>query len=302
MKRILKLVVVMAVFFSLSNVEIFATVNSPESMYEEGMSFFVKEDYVRAFARFQISGEAKEYAPAQNMLGVCYRDGLGAEQDLSEAEKYFRLSSDQGYAPAQENLIELESRNIAELKKIEVGSSIRFGAYEQDNDLTNGKEPIEWQVLEVRENKALLISKYGLDYQQYNTEYTNITWEDSTLRKWLNRDFLKDAFSITEQDCILITTVTADKNPEYDTDPGNATEDKIFILSVEEAYNYFPSDEDRCCEATTYAEMARTRRNGAGTRNPITTNFSWWLRSPEVLIIVQQGSIPPVKWSVAVGV
>ena len=61
---------------------------------------------------------------------------------------------------------------------------------------------------------------------------------------------------------------------------GNATEDKIFILSVEEAYNYFPSDEDRCCDATIYAEMARTRRNGAGTRNPITTNFSWWLRTP----------------------
>jgi hypothetical protein len=267
---------ILSVLFSVWSISSLAAENNAGSFYLEGMNFFEKEDFDKAFPYFQIAGAEKNYAPAQNMLGVCYRDGLGAEQDLSEAEKYFRLSSDQGYAPAQENLIELESRNIAELKKIEVGSSIQFGAYEQDNDLTNGKEPIEWQVLEVRENKALLISKYGLDYQQYNTEYTNITWEDSTLRKWLNRDFLKDAFSITEQDCILITTVTADKNPEYDTDPGNATEDKIFILSVEEAYNYFPSDEDRCCEATTYAEMARTRRNGAGTRNPITTNFSWF--------------------------
>lgn len=37
---------------------------------------------------------------------------------------------------------------------------ITFGAYEQDNDLTNGKEPIEWIVLDVdkKTNRALVIS------------------------------------------------------------------------------------------------------------------------------------------------
>ena len=50
-----------------------------------------------------------------------------------------------------------------------VGSIITFGAYEQDNNTRNGKEPIEWQVLEIKGGRALLISKYGLDAKRYNT-------------------------------------------------------------------------------------------------------------------------------------
>ena len=47
-----------------------------------------------------------------------------------------------------------------------VGNIVAFGRYEQDNDLTNGPEPIEWIVLDVvdgEKTKALLLSKYGLD-------------------------------------------------------------------------------------------------------------------------------------------
>ena len=76
------------------NIEILAAGNSSEKMFEEGLEFFEKGDYDRAFARFQVSGDAKGYAPAQNMLGVCYRDGLGTEQDITEAERYFRLSAE----------------------------------------------------------------------------------------------------------------------------------------------------------------------------------------------------------------
>ena len=63
-----------------------------------------KQDYDSAFSYFQISGEVKGYAPAQNMLGLCYRDGLGTEQDLAKAEKYFKLAADQGNVEATANL------------------------------------------------------------------------------------------------------------------------------------------------------------------------------------------------------
>lgn len=107
MKKILSLIIVISILLSAVNNNVLAAGNSAEIMYEEGMEFFEKEDYDRAFARFQIAGDVRGYAPAQNMLGVCYRDGLGAEQNSEEAEKYFQLASDQGYTPAQDNLAAL---------------------------------------------------------------------------------------------------------------------------------------------------------------------------------------------------
>ena len=88
---------------------------------------------------------------------------------------------------------------------ISAGDVVTFGHYEQDNNLDNGPEAIEWIVLDMQEGKALLLSKYGLDAIPYNTEYVNITWEQCTLRTWLNQDFLKTAFDEKEQSAILTT-------------------------------------------------------------------------------------------------
>ena len=82
---------------------------------------------------------------------------------------------------------------IKNLPNVEVGDTIEFGEYEQDNK--SDKEPIEWNVLDIQDNKALIISKYGLDAKKYNEEYQSVTWENCTLRKWLNEDFYNEAFS-----------------------------------------------------------------------------------------------------------
>ena len=65
---------------------------------------------------------------------------------------------------------------------IKVGDTIKLGTYEQDNNKSNGKEEIEWRVLDIDGNEALLISEYALDCKPYNEEYAEITWEDFTLR------------------------------------------------------------------------------------------------------------------------
>ena len=159
------------------------------------------------------------------------------------------------------------------LQSVSVGDTVCFGTYEQDNDTSNGAEGIEWQVLAKENNKVLVISKYALDCQHYNTSDTDVTWETCTLRTWLNGTFLDSAFTATEQAAIAKTTVTADKNPEYDTDPGNATTDKVFLLSIDEANKYFSSDSARKCEPTAYAVA-----NGAWESDG--SNCWWWLRSP----------------------
>ena len=155
-----------------------------------------------------------------------------------------------------------------------IGDTVVLGAWEQDNNTSNGSEAVEWQVLDRQENRLLLISRYALDCQSYNTEYTDVTWERSSLRTWLNGAFLNEAFSAEEQTLIPQVTVSADKNPKYSMDPGNSTSDRIFLLSISEADRYFASDEARKVFPTAYAKA-----QGAYTYENTGTTW-WWLRSP----------------------
>ena len=162
----------------------------------------------------------------------------------------------------------------AEDNQTQIGDYIEFGSYEQDGDRSNGSEPIEWLVLDKEDDRIFVISKYGLDCKPYNEEYEDITWEDCTLREWLNDDFLNKAFIEKEIEHIPTVTVPADRNPEYNTAPGNSTEDKVFLLSIDEVNSYFASDEARVCESTKYAVD-----NGALVKKD--NGKSWWmLRSP----------------------
>lgn len=81
--------------------------------------------------------------------------------------------------------------------------SIKFGKYEQDNNLDNGKEDIEWIVLDKSNNQLLLLSKYILDNVPYNEKNGFIVWKDSTLRNWLNTSFYDSTFNDEEKSAIL---------------------------------------------------------------------------------------------------
>ena len=167
---------------------------------------------------------------------------------------------------------------IALIAEAEIGSYVFFGSYEQDNDPSNGKEDIEWLVLTKEGNRALVISKYALDCKLYNTSKSDVTWETCSLRKWLNGSFL-NAFSVEEQNSIIDTTVTADKNPSYSTSPGNDVTDKVFLLSIAEVNKYFSSDEARKCAPTDYAKAHGVWMSSGYSTDGRATCW-WWLRSP----------------------
>ena len=157
-----------------------------------------------------------------------------------------------------------------------VGSMVTFGTYEQDNNTSNGKEEIEWVVLANEGNRSLLISHYGLDCQRYNTERADVTWENCSLRSWLNSTFLNAAFTADEQKAIQKTSVdnsASQGNSNWYTSGGNNTTDQIFLLSFAEAGKYFNSDDDRICMPTVYAKVQGTYANDSG-------KCVWWLRSP----------------------
>ena len=108
MKKLVILLMAVSVLIGTVHTEGLAAGSGPEAQYEKGMDYFERNDLDSAFSYFQISGEIKGYAPSQNMLGICYRDGLGTEKDLTEAERYFALAAEQGNSEAKANLAAME--------------------------------------------------------------------------------------------------------------------------------------------------------------------------------------------------
>lgn len=167
-------------------------------------------------------------------------------------------------------------------KNSKVGDYVAFGSYEQDGDTSNGKETIEWLVLDVQDGKALIISKYALDCKPYNEAGADVTWETCTLRTWLNNDFYETAFSDSEKNEISTTNVASENNPNYDTEAGNSTQDKVFLLSIGEAEKYFSSGNERMCKPTQYAVTQGIWQCDEPGKS-YDDNCYWWIRTPGYL-------------------
>ena len=148
--------------------------------------------------------------------------------------------------------------NLEVLKNASIGDTVTFGDY-KGND--------EWTVLEKEDDKLFIISKHLIEAKPYVEvesvwEDRSSIWEESTLREWLNSEYLNTAFNSSELPLIQTTIVQNNNSDKYKTYGGVATSDKVFLLSIEEAYSYFSSDDER--KATLDNE----------------TLSGWWLRSP----------------------
>lgn len=175
--------------------------------------------------------------------------------------------------------------------------NVLFGSYPQTKK--GERQPIEWLVLKREKDRALLISRYALNAKPYNVTLTDTTWAECSLRGWLNGsgtgDFPQEAFTAEERERILQTPVSADKNPYFSTNPGKPTKDKVFLLSIPEAYELFSSEEARRCAPTDYAKS-----QGMYTNNDYKADGRpscwWWLRSPgynsdDAACVLSDGSV-----------
>lgn len=159
-----------------------------------------------------------------------------------------------------------------------IGDTVTFGIFEQDYNFYNGAEPIEWVVLDsFSDGSLLLLSKYALTSKPYNAPtFEDATWEQCTLRAWLNGPFYDEAFSETEKAQIIATPLVNENNPNTDTDSGNDTEDRVFLLSSGEVNVYLKTDADRQCTPTDYAIAQSINCNTIDTKVSISP---WWTRS-----------------------
>ena len=243
------------------------TVIIPKAKLNKAMGLLDSGDYEAAYALLEEIGNSDAIASSKYDRAVAFIDS-------GDYEAAYLLLNGLNYKDSAEKLESVEPQYQRILfSKAQVGDYIIFGTYEQDSNSSNGKEDIEWLVLAREGDRLLVISKYALDYQKYNTTITGVTWASCSLRTWLNGTFINNAFSSDEQAMIRSTTVTADKNPSYSTSPGNDTNDKLFLLSITEVNKYFSTDSARQCQGTAYcyAQGAYKASNG---------NCWWWLRSP----------------------
>lgn len=149
---------------------------------------------------------------------------------------------------------------------VRIGSIVYFGSYPQSS---NTPEPIRWRVLDIVDNKALMISESLLDCVKYSENLAWVTWENCTIRRWLNSVFMNMAFNADEQTKLSRVKIHNSNNLMYGTEGGGTTVDYVFCFSIEEAEKYFGGNDAEVAKPTAFA-----MRNGCddGTR--------WWLRSP----------------------
>ena len=166
-----------------------------------------------------------------------------------------------------------------------VGDTVVFGAYEQDGNTKNGKEPLEWMILDIDGDKALLITAKVVDYVK-NTDSKTVLWSKCAVRTWMNDTFYKGAFSSADRKAILTTQVHTPENPYY-LRGGCDTKDRLFSLSMEEVIQYFETrgkigdefitiTDPRALTEATPAALQKALKQGDCTA--FDTHLSWLLR------------------------
>lgn len=207
------------------------------------------------------------------------------EQNLSAArEKMKDIQLDEKSQCSDEGIMQKVKKQC---EVTQGGKCIVFGHYPQTKE---GKDntPIEWMILDHNGQRALVVSKYGLDAQPYNITGDAATWETCTLRTWLNGTFYNKAFSSAEQTAILTTNVDNSKKQCYggwDTSGGNDTQDKVFLLSYAEANKYFGvtydnSNNMKSRVAPTAYAIAQGAYIDSDDKADDDNDIGWWLRSP----------------------
>jgi len=153
---------------------------------------------------------------------------------------------------------------------MQTGDKIIFGKY-------------EWQVLDIQNNTALIITKNIIDQRAYHNEYKDITWADCSLRKYLNGEFY-DGFDTADKSRIIPVINKNSNNQWYGSNGGEDTQDNIFLLSLEEATcKYFGDSSANLLSPgknQRYWFQRKDNNNSKRSAKFEGQGWWWWLRSP----------------------
>lgn len=118
-----------------------------------------------------------------------------------------------------------------------VGNTVTFGRY-------HGKD-IVWRVLQKEGPRCLLFAAEVVDHRCFHHERDDSTWSNCDLRRWLNKEFLEEAFTLKERMNIMLSTHRNNIDPRWHDENGPDTRDKAFVFNRIELDEYVPNTEDR---------------------------------------------------------
>lgn len=294
----------------------------PVRDYQRALKLKQDAKYTEAIEAFKALGDyqdcAAQIAECNDAIkGERYNEATALLESGKHKEAYRAFSELKGFKDVDKLLSEnpdLVAVGVVQAEKVapfkEVGNYVTFGQYYakyHSKKSNRGSEPIEWIVLEydAETNRAKLLSRYCLDrhyFDRYDTsafassvngEYQG--WDQSEIRKWLNGEFMRTAFTQEEQDAIATTLVVTDDNDlareyakaknysNYRVKGGEPCEDKLFLLSISEVLEMAGmssiSQVNQHGNAKLVAELstyAAGQRFSSSKDDPV----FWWLRSP----------------------
>ncbi len=153
---------------------------------------------------------------------------------------------------------------------MQAGDKIEFGRY-------------QWRVLHIQNNTALIITEDIVEQRPYHNTYKDITWAECDLRKYLNGDFYNQ-FNEADQSRILLVTNKNLDNPWFGTFGGEDTQDRIFLLDIEDVVCRYFGDSSEILQNRRKNQNYWFNTKDENNFKRIATfkghNYWWWLRSP----------------------
>ena len=154
------------------------------------------------------------------------------------------------------------------------GKHLELGQFKASAGGAPGK--IRWMVVSREEDRALLLACDVLEILPFNDVYENTSWENCSLRQWLDEEFYETAFTEAEKEKILPARI---KNGKADGVHGTIPEDiyrdtfdRVFLLSADEVKYYLTGSSAIKAGATDYVK-AQDVPSAIGGR------YRWWGRS-----------------------
>lgn len=190
--------------------------------YTEAVYYDNSGSYLKSYKLFE---QLKDYKDSEDRVTEAkYKYALQLKDDKNYDAAISTLRTLAGYKDSDSVLTKTE---ILKLKGSKVGDDLLFGE-------------AHWFVLEKDDDKVLLgkVKPIQVEGVAYNTVSKDVTWEECSLREYLNKDFIEEIFNDSMAEKILTVDITVPDNEEYNTKGGNATQDKLFLLNSEQAENH----------------------------------------------------------------
>ena len=164
-----------------------------DNKYKEAINYINNHEYDKAYKILEDLGGSKATKKLKENKYARAKEYLEKDDQVSAIILFNEIK---GYEDSKKLIDEIvKEKEYLKVFVSEINDEVIIGEYEQDNNLENGKEPIEWIVLGKDNDDLLLISRYILKKMRFGSTYL---WEKSEVREWLNNEFYNESFNEKE--------------------------------------------------------------------------------------------------------